>query len=122
VPRVDREKRRKIRHDRIRSKIRGTADKPRVYVKKSNKHLYAQAIDDLNGETIAAASTLSTELDEEKESGNATIESAKKVGKLLATKLQDEGIDKLVFDRGGYPYHGKVRALAEQMREEGLDF
>ncbi len=120
MPTVDREKRRKIRHNRIRSKLRGTERVPRVYVRKSNRHIYAQAIDDLNNETIAAASTLSFDLGEEV--SNATVETAKKVGALLAEKLSEKGIEKVVFDRGGYPYHGKVQALADQMREEGMVF
>ncbi|MBS3812397.1 50S ribosomal protein L18 [Candidatus Bipolaricaulota bacterium] len=120
MPIVDREKRRKIRHNRIRSKLRGTASKPRVSVRKSNRHIYAQAVDDLKGETIAAASTLSSDLDEEVT--NATVETAKKVGAMLAERLSDKGIEEVVFDRGGYPYHGKVQALADQMREEGMVF
>lgn len=120
MPKVDREKRRKIRHKRIRSKVRGTSSKPRVYVKKSNRHIYTQAIDDIHSETVAAASSLSPELEEEVD--NATTETAKKVGSLMASKLLDEGYETIVFDRGGYPYHGQVKALADQMREEGLDF
>lgn len=120
MPTVDREKKRKIRHDRIRSNLRGTAGKPRVYVRKSNRHIYAQAIDDLNSETIAAASSLNDELDEEMD--NATVKTARKVGGLLAEKLSEEGIEEIVFDRGGYPYHGKVQALADKMREEGMVF
>ncbi|MFW6070771.1 MAG: 50S ribosomal protein L18 [Candidatus Bipolaricaulota bacterium] len=120
MPKVDRESRRKIRHDRIRREVRGTPRKPRVYVKKSNRHVYAQAVDDMNSETLAAASSLSPELEEEVE--NATVETAKEVGALLASKLQEKGYESIVFDRGGYPYHGQVKALADQMREEGLDF
>ena len=120
MPKVDREQRRKVRHQRIRSEIRGTPRKPRVYVKKSNRHIYAQAIDDINSETIAAASSLSPELDEDV--NNATVETAKKVGSLLASELLEEGYKSVVFDRGGYPYHGQVEALADQMREEGLEF
>ncbi|MFB6291041.1 MAG: 50S ribosomal protein L18 [Candidatus Bipolaricaulia bacterium] len=120
MPKVDREKRRKIRHKRIRSNIRGTSRKPRVCVKKSNRHIYAQAIDDIHNETIAAASSLSPEIEENVE--NATIETAKKVGSLMGSKLLEEGYETIVFDRGGYPYHGQVRALADEMREEGLDF
>lgn len=120
MPKVDRESRRKIRHKRIRRNIRGTSRKPRVYVKKSNRHIYAQAIDDINGDTIAAASSLSPDLEEEVR--NATIETAKKVGSLLASELVEKGYREVVFDRGGYPYHGKVKALADQMREEGLEF
>ncbi len=120
MPKVDREKKRKIRHKRIRSNVRGTPRKPRVYVKKSNRHIYAQAIDDLHNETIAATSSLNPELEEEID--NATTETAKKVGSLMASELLEEGYETIVFDRGGYPYHGQVKALAEQMREEGLDF
>lgn len=120
MPKVDRESRRKIRHQRIRRSLRGTSRKPRIYVKKSNRHIYAQAIDDMNSETLAAASSLSPELEEEVT--NATLETAKEVGSLLASELLDKGYDSVVFDRGGYPYHGQVKALADQMREEGLDF
>ena len=118
--RVDRDKRRKVRHQRIRRKVRGTRNKPRVQVNKSNRHIYVQAIDDLNSETIAAASSLSPELEEDVD--NATTETAKKVGSLLASELLEKGYENIVFDRGGYPYHGQVKALADQMREEGLDF
>lgn len=120
MPKVDRESRRKIRHQRIRRKVRGTPRKPRVYVKKSNRHIYTQAIDDMNGETLAKFSSLSPEL--EQEVGNATVETAEKVGSLMASKLLEKGYESIVFDRGGYPYHGQVKALADQMREEGLDF
>ncbi|MCF7875942.1 50S ribosomal protein L18 [Candidatus Bipolaricaulota bacterium] len=120
MPKVDREKRRKVRHNRIRSEIRGTPRKPRVCVKKSNRHIYVQAIDDMNHDTIAAASSLSPDLEEEV--SNATVETAEKVGALLASDLLEQGYENVVFDRGGYPYHGQVKALADQMREEGLDF
>lgn len=120
MPKVDRENRRKIRHKRIRRNIRGTSRKPRVCVKKSNRHIYVQAIDDINGNTIAAASSLSPDLEEDVE--NATVETAKEVGSLLASKLLEAGYKSVVFDRGGYPYHGKVKALADQMRQEGLEF
>ena len=120
MPKVDREKRRKIRHKRIRNNVRGTPRKPRVYVKKSNRHIYAQAIDDMHSETVAATSSLSPEIEEEVD--NATIETARKVGSLMASELLEEGYETIVFDRGGYPYHGQVKALADQMRKEGLDF
>lgn len=116
----DRNKKRKIRHKRIRDELRGTPRKPRLFVYKSNKHIYAQAIDDLGGNTLAAASTLDEELEDEVD-GNTT-EAAGKVGSLIAEKLLEEGIDEVVFDRGGYPYHGKVAELADKAREEGLNF
>ncbi|MEQ9467680.1 MAG: 50S ribosomal protein L18 [Ekhidna sp.] len=100
----------------IRRKVSGTADRPRVSVFKSNKGIYAQLIDDINGKTLASAST--------KEIGkvNLNVEIAKEVGKKLAENAKKVGIESVVFDRGGYPYHGRVRSLAEGAREGGLKF
>jgi len=112
------QRRNKIRK-RIRSSIRGTADKPRLSVYKSSKHTYAQLIDDINGKTLAAASTLSKELAEDI-ADKEGVEQARLVGQFLAKQAQESNINKAVFDRGGYKYHGKVKALAEGAREEGL--
>jgi len=100
----------------IRNKITGTAERPRLSVFKSNKDIYVQLIDDVNGHTLTATS--STELGK----ANANIEISKEVGKKLAEKATGNGISSVVFDRGGYPYHGKVKALAEGAREGGLKF
>jgi large subunit ribosomal protein L18 len=102
----------------IRRKISGTADKPRLSVYKSNKSIYAQLIDDINGHTVAFAS--SSEF--QSEINNTNIEISKNVGKKLAEKASSTGIERVVFDRGGYLYHGNVKALAEGAREGGLKF
>lgn len=111
--------RRRIRH-RIRKKISGTATTPRLAVFRSEKHIYAQAIDDVSGRTLASASTQSPELKELKKGSNC--EAAKKVGNLIAKKLKDAGVKTIVFDRGGFQFHGRVKALADAAREEGLKF
>lgn len=106
------------RHKRVRAKISGTPETPRLDVFRSNSNIYAQVIDDVNGVTLAAAS--SVEKDFEGSGGN--IEGAAKVGKLIAERAKAKGIESVVFDRGGYVYHGRVKALAEGAREGGLDF
>lgn len=116
----DRRQMRKIRHRRIRKDIRGTARKPRLFVYKSNKHIYAQAINDMEGHTVTSASTLEPDLRDEIDSNN--VQAAELVGAQIARRLLDKGIESVVFDRGGYPYHGKIRALAEKAREEGINF
>ena len=106
------------RHKRVRGKISGTAERPRLNVFRSNTNIYAQLIDDVNGVTLAAASSLDKEI-----SGNGgNKEAAKEVGKLLAKKATDKGIAEVVFDRGGYVDHGRVKELAEGAREGGLKF
>ncbi len=102
----------------IRKKISGTAEHPRLSVYKSNKAIYAQLIDDISGHTLVQAS--SVEISKEKE--NFNIDDSKKVGSSLAEKAKSEGIENIVFDRSGYQYHGKVKALAEGAREGGLKF
>ena len=104
-------------HARIREKMSGTAARPRLNVYRSLNHIYTQLIDDAAGVTLASASTLQAKL---KTGGN--VAAAKEVGKLIAEKAQEKGIKKVVFDRGGYLYHGRVKALAEAAREAGLDF
>ena len=106
------------RHVRVRGKISGTPECPRLNVFRSNANIYAQIIDDVNGVTLVAASTL--EKDFEGATGNA--EAAKKVGAALAERAKAKGIETVVFDRGGYIFHGRVAALAEGAREAGLDF
>jgi large subunit ribosomal protein L18 len=113
---LSKENSRKRIHLRIRKKINGTAEKPRLAVYRSNKAIYAQLIDDVKGNTIAAAS--STECDVT----GPKVEQAKAVGKLIAEKATSNNITSVVFDRGGYLYHGRVKALAEGAREAGLAF
>jgi large subunit ribosomal protein L18 len=108
------------RKRRIRKKISGSGDRPRVSVFRSSKHIYAQAIDDSSGSTVATVSTLSTDVKSALE-GNKT-EEAKAVGAALAKVLKDKGIEQIIFDRNGYLYHGRVKALAEGAREAGLKF
>ena len=106
-------------HKRIRSKILGSPERPRLAVFRSLNHIYAQVIDDTKGVTLAAAST--TEPDLRGKSGG-DINSAKEIGKLIAERAKAKGIQRVVFDRGGYIYHGRVRGLAEAAREAGLEF
>ena len=106
------------RHVRVRGKISGTPECPRLNVFRSNANIYAQIIDDVNGVTLVAANTL--EKDFEGATGN--VEAAKKVGAILAERAKAKGIEEVVFDRGGYVYHGRVAALAEGAREGGLKF
>ena len=112
---INSRKRRKIR---IRKKVAGIKNKPRLAVYKSNKNIYVQAIDDLNQKTIATSSTLSNELKSE----HLSLETAKKVGELMGEQLIKLGIGEAVFDRGGYVYHGRVKALADGIREKGINF
>jgi large subunit ribosomal protein L18 len=108
---------RRRRHFRVRKKVFGTADRPRLAVYRSNRYIYAQVIDDSSGRTLAAASS------REKAVGKSlTVATAAEVGKLVGARAKDEGISAVVFDRGGYPYHGRVKALAEAARKEGLEF
>ncbi len=109
------------RHRRLRRKVTGTADRPRLSVFRSNCHIYAQVIDDVAQHTIAAASTLEPELRSQLSSG-ATCEASAAVGKLVANRSKEKGIEQVVFDRGGNLYHGRVKALAEAAREAGLNF
>jgi large subunit ribosomal protein L18 len=112
--------RRRIRY-RIRRKVSGTAQKPRLAVFRSDKHIYAQAIDDGSGRTIAHASSLDADLKGNvKRGGN--VDAAKVVGGAIAARLKDKGIEDVVFDRGGYLYHGRIKALADAAREAGLKF
>ncbi|WP_126424807.1 50S ribosomal protein L18 [Brevibacillus marinus] len=116
---VDKNKARKKRHLRIRKRLSGTAARPRLNVFRSSKHIYAQLIDDATGHTLVSASSLDKELGL-KSGGN--IEAAQAVGSLIAKRAQEKGYTEVVFDRGGYLYHGRVKALAEAAREAGLQF
>ena len=109
---------RDIRHKRVRNKISGTPERPRLSVYKSLTGIYAQLIDDVNGKTLAAASTL----DKEVKTKASNIAAATEVGALIAKRAEKAGLKVVVFDRGGYQYHGKVKALAEAAREGGLEF
>ncbi|KAH9607886.1 hypothetical protein KSS87_007166 [Heliosperma pusillum] len=114
---------RTARHTRIRKKVEGTPERPRLCVFRSNKHLYVQVIDDTKMHTLAAASTMQKLISEDISfSAGPTIEVAQKVGELIAKNCLEKGISKVAFDRGGYPYHGRVKALAEAAREHGLEF
>ena len=112
---------RKIRHRRVREKVVGTMARPRLCVFRSLKHTYAQVIDDVRGRTLVSASTLDTDV-RGKTEGTANVKSAELLGSLLAQRALDRGINCVVFDRAGYQYHGRVRALAEAARQAGLQF
>ncbi len=113
--------RREMRHSRLRKKMSGTQERPRLAVFRSHHHIYAQVIDDAAGHTLVAASTLDPDLkDQPPTSGK--IDSATAVGASIAKKAKDAGVERVVFDRGGYAYHGRVKALAEAAREVGLEF
>lgn len=111
----------KRRHRRIRKRIEGTPDRPRLCVFRSNKHIYAQIIDDVAQHTLVAASTIDKEFELTSTTG-ANRSSSAAVGKLVAQRALDKGISKVVFDRGGNLYHGRIAALADAAREAGLDF
>ncbi|MEY3690738.1 MAG: ribosomal protein [Actinomycetota bacterium] len=107
------------RHRRVRKKIRGTAARPRLAVHRSNKHMSLQVIDDESGHTLAAASSVEAAL---RSTNGATVEAARTLGRMVAERAKAAGVDKVVFDRGGYAYHGRVAAAAEAAREAGLEF
>ena len=118
IKKFDSNKARLKSHRRVRAKISGTPERPRLNVFRSAKHIYAQLIDDVNGVTLASASSMDKSFD-----GNGgNIDGARKVGELIAKNAADKGISEVVFDRGGYLYHGRVQALAEGARENGLKF
>ena len=118
ISKIDRKATRQRRHLRVRRKISGTAECPRLCVYRSNTNVYAQIIDDVKGVTLVSASTL----DKEIKTKHANKEAAKEVGTLIAKKAIEKNIKKVVFDRGGYIYHGVVKELAEAAREAGLEF
>ena len=119
ITKNDRNAVRKKRHSRVRRKISGTAARPRLNVYRSNKHIYAQLIDDINAVTIASASTMDKGFELE---SKADVAAAAKVGELIAKKGQEKDVKTVVFDRGGYLFHGRVKALADAARENGLEF
>ncbi len=112
---------RTIRHKRVRTKVTGTSERPRLSVYKSLNHIYAQLIDDVNSNTIAFVSTLDKQLKNAK-GHRGNVKYAKTVGELIAKKAKEKGISKVVFDRGGFKYHGRVKAIADAAREGGLEF
>ena len=109
---------RRRRHLRVRKRLSGTAQRPRLAVFRSNRYIYAQLIDDVTGRTLVAASSQEPELRE----STLTVETAAAVGRLVAERAKEAGVSAVVFDRGGYRYHGRVKALAEAAREAGLEF
>ena len=118
IKKIDRKAERERRHARVRNKISGTADRPRLCVFRSNNNLFVQVIDDVAGNTLVQASTL----DKEIKIKHANKEAAKELGTLIAKRAADKKIKTVVFDRGGYIYHGVVKELAEAAREGGLEF
>ena len=118
IKRPDTKAQRMKRHLRVRSKVSGTPERPRLNVFRSEKNIYAQVIDDVNGKTLAAASSVEKDF----EGLGSNKEAARKVGNMVAERAKAKGIESVVFDRGGYVYHGRVQELAEGAREGGLDF
>ena len=118
ITRPNTNKQRMKRHKRVRAKISGTPERPRLNVFRSNANIYAQIIDDVNGVTLVSANTLEKEF----EGATGNCEAAKKVGAVLAERAKEKGIEEVVFDRGGYVYHGRIAALADGAREAGLKF
>lgn len=121
VNKASRAKIRENKHRRLRHHLNGTATTPRLAVFRSNKHMYAQIIDDTKGVTLVSASTLQADVKDGLEYTD-TVEAAAKVGKVIAERALSAGIKEVVFDRGGFIYHGKIQALADAAREAGLDF
>ena len=119
MSRLDRNKQRLRVHRRLRKRVHGDSARPRLAVYRSLHHIYVQAIDDDAGSTVAAASTTEKEL---RASPGGTVDAARKVGELIGRRLKDRGVEAVVFDRGGYIYHGRVKALADGARAAGLQF
>ena len=119
IKKIDRNKARCARHERVRNKVTGTSNVPRLNVFRSNSNIFAQIIDDEAKVTLVSASSIDKEL---KLENGSNVEAATKVGELLAKRAAEAKIKKVVFDRGGYLYHGRVKALAEAARENGLEF
>ncbi len=121
INKIDKNAIRQRKHARVRKHIGGTAERPRLCVFRSLSHIYAQVIDDVAGQTLVAASSLDAEVKDQLKAGS-NCDAAKAVGTLVAKKCLEKGIEDVVFDRGGYLYHGRVAALAEAAREAGLKF
>ena len=125
IPEISKDKTRRRIHQRLRQRMQGSAERPRLNVYRSLNHIYAQVIDDVSGKTLAAASTTQGRAKGANQGGKKTggnVASAKEVGKTIAERAKQKGIKKVVFDRGGYLYHGRIKALAEAAREVGLEF
>jgi len=111
-----------LRHMRLRQKVKGTAQRPRLCVNRTLKHIHAQLIDDVSGVTLAAASTVQSDLAAQLNGGKGNREAARIIGQLIAQRAQEKGVEAVVFDRNGYKYHGAVKELADAAREAGLQF
>ncbi|MDQ2686560.1 MAG: 50S ribosomal protein L18 [Armatimonadota bacterium] len=122
MPKLNKNASRQQRHNRVRKRVEGTPERPRLNVYRSTNNIYAQVIDDRAGRTLASASTLDATLRQDKKGAGGNVAAAQTVGKLVAERAQAAGVTKVVFDRGGYLYHGRVQALADAARESGLDF
>ncbi len=124
LTRVTKNEKRGHVHDRIRKKMQGTAERPRLNVYRSLNHIYVQVIDDLHGTTLVSASTAEGQKKDAKDARRTggNVASAKAIGKVIAERAKAKGVTKVVFDRGGYLYHGRVKAVAEAAREAGLQF
>ena len=125
LTKISKNKKRGFSHDRIRKKLQGTSERPRLNVYRSLNHIYVQVIDDLSGKTLVSASSAEGKKAEGKKQerpGGGNVASAKAVGKAIAERAKAKGVTKVVFDRGGYIYHGRVKALADAAREAGLQF
>jgi large subunit ribosomal protein L18 len=120
IPDISKDKVRRRIHQRLRQRMQGSAERPRLNVYRSLNHIYAQVVDDTTGKTLVAASTAQGKKSGKKTGGN--VASAKEVGKMIAERAKEKGVKKVVFDRGGYLYHGRIKALADAAREAGLEF
>ena len=120
IPEISKDKIRRRVHQRIRQRMSGSGERPRLNIYRSLNHIYAQVIDDGTGKTIASASTVQGKKGSRKTGGN--VATAKEIGKAIAQRAQEKGVKKVVFDRGGYLYHGRIKALADAAREAGLEF
>ncbi|HEX2644022.1 MAG TPA: 50S ribosomal protein L18 [Thermoanaerobaculia bacterium] len=118
----EKQERRHRAHLRVRSRVRGSGERPRLSVYKSLKYIYAQVIDDDQGVTLAQANSADPEIRQQLTKSSSSIEAAKLVGEVVALRAKEKGIEKVVFDRGGYIYHGKVKAVADGARDKGLQF
>ena len=121
IPNTSKDQTRRRIHQRLRNRLEGSQERPRLNVYRSLNHIYAQVIDDGSGATLVSASTVQGRKKGEKRTGG-NVASAKEVGKAIAQRAQEKGIKKVVFDRGGYLYHGRIKALADAAREAGLEF
>jgi large subunit ribosomal protein L18 len=120
IPEISKDRTRRRIHQRMRQRLNGSSDRPRLNVYRSLNHIYAQVIDDSTGKTLASASTVQGKKGSKRTGGN--VASAKEIGKTIAQRAQEKGIKKVVFDRGGYLYHGRIKALADAARAAGLEF